>query len=71
MKIKLSELKDAIAWIEANTNEEVINIEEDDKICFIKCFDKNDRQVQVEVFGTDNALMPKLTRTERLPPRKL
>lgn len=69
MKLNLTELKKAVAWVEANTNEEFIKLEPDPeglKRWFdIRVFDRESREVSIRLF-TDNALRAKITRTETL-----
>lgn len=66
MKIKLSELKQAVTWIETNTNQEYIFINVDGgNQLDIKTFDRGESEVVITLFQDGN-LLPKIKRTEIL-----
>jgi hypothetical protein len=66
MKLKLDELKKAIAWIEANTNSDFIKLEVGGSKANLRCFDKKDREVSIEIFDGESPMLPKITKTEIL-----
>lgn len=65
-KVKLSDLKKAVQWIEANThNEDVTVMMVDNRNLVFKCFDRNDSEVEITIFG-GGELMAKIKKTEVL-----
>ncbi len=69
MKIKLTELKKAIAWIEQNSQDIIIDLELDhdrDSYLKIKCQDRVSTYVEIKVFN-DGMLLPKIIKETNLP----
>lgn len=65
MKIGLEDLKKAIAWVEANTNDLFVNIQLIDTKMSLKCTDKYDASVEI-VLTEESRLMPKIRKEDRL-----
>lgn len=71
MKIDLEDLKSAVGWIEANTNEVSVSVSAfDTRELIIKCFDKFESEVTITLFADRNRI-PKIQRTDNLrwPPK--
>lgn len=69
MKLKLAEIKKALAWIEANSQDSIINLEIDDNresFLKIKCQDRLGTFVEIKVFGDGN-MLPKILKETNLP----
>lgn len=66
MKISLAELKRAVQWIEANTSTNTVGVMQVDLKLYLKCFDRQDSEVEIQLFDVDTALMPKIKKSERL-----
>ena len=67
MKIKLEDLKKAVAWIEANTREVIIRFEmhQDGRNLAIKCTDKYDVAVEIKLFN-EGTMGPRITKEDAL-----
>ena len=65
MKISLEELKRAVGFIEAHTNEISVNIEIQHNEVLLKSFDKSGKSVIIKLFS-DSSMHPTITRTEIL-----
>ena len=66
MKIDLSELKKAVAWVEANTGAINVDVMIDSSKFYIKTFDKHDRAVEIKIFDKKIGSFAELKRSERL-----
>jgi len=66
MKIKLSELKNTVQWIESNTREITISLHIVHGKCHIGTFDKNNREVLIEIFDENSGMLSNITRKEKL-----
>jgi hypothetical protein len=67
MKIAVSDLKKALAWIEANTREVNVRLElhHDGRNLSIKCEDKYQVQVEIKLFN-DGTMQPRITKEDAL-----
>lgn len=66
MKIDLKELKKAVNWVEANTNQVHINIySADSNKLVITTMDKQDTEVEIVLYS-DSQMLPKIKKTEVL-----
>jgi len=65
MKLALQDLKKMIQWIEINTNDLFVHLNEDGHKMIVKCTDKHDRTVTIELYE-DNNLLPRISKTEVL-----
>ena len=66
-KVSLSELKKAIQWIEANTNQSNVSVNYSDSAKLIlKAFDRGDQEVEITLFDEETGLMPKIKKTTTL-----
>lgn len=65
MKIKLDELKKAVAWVEANTNALDVKISIDPSGLSVTVFDRQDREVVIYLYD-EGRMMAKIKRTETL-----
>jgi hypothetical protein len=65
LKVRLSELKKALSWIEANTNVEYITANTDEREMTLKSFDKSDSEIIITIFS-DGTMLPKIRKTEVL-----
>lgn len=66
MKIDLSQLKKAIHWLEANTNEVNIQVYTGDMTkLMLKATDRLGNEVEITLFN-DSQMMPKIRKTEIL-----
>lgn len=66
LKIELSQLKKAIQWIEANTNEVNVQIYTGDgNKLILKSSDRLGHEVEITLF-TDSQMLPKIKKTEVL-----
>lgn len=66
LKIDLSQLKKAVQWIEANTND--INVQVytgDGNKLVLKSTDRTGHEVEITLF-TDSQMLPKIKKTEVL-----
>ena len=66
MKIELKELKQALRWIEDNSNEYKVDIMVMDTHILIKSFDRAGLGVTIKIYREGLQDLPKLTRTETL-----
>ena len=67
MKINISDLKKAIKWIEANSSNAHVTVYtgEANKLS-IRCMDRLDSEIELTLFESDTAMMPKIKKTEIL-----
>lgn len=66
MKIRLEDLKKAVAWAEANSRDLFVQVMSiDGNKLTIKCLDRQDSDVEITLFDSGN-LMPKIRRTDIL-----
>ncbi len=66
MKISLAELKKTVQWVEGNTNAVDINLTIYDNRVIVKTTDKYDCEVEISLYDTETAVMPKIKKTELL-----
>lgn len=59
MKIALLDLKKAIQWIEINTNDSLVSINDMGTFLMIECKDKYEEQVDIRLFS-GNLMLPKI-----------
>lgn len=59
MKISVADLKKAIQWIEANTNESHVRIDVLGPVFTIYAKDKYEQSVDIKLFD-DNTMLPKI-----------
>jgi len=66
LKIDLEQLKKAIQWIEANTNEVTVQIYTDfSNKLILKCIDRLGSEVEINLYN-DSTMLPKIKRTDIL-----
>lgn len=70
IKISSKELKEAIAWMEANTNEDFLKITINDSKLYVDGMDKGGQQVEITLFSKDASMMPKIMRTDIFPVKR-
>lgn len=66
IKVKLDEIKRALNWIEANCNQDHVQIQIKDKSLYFDVFDKKEKGVIIRVYNSDASFSPDLTYTEKL-----
>lgn len=66
IKISVAELKKALNWIEANTQDLHVILETDDNKLSINTMDKLQKTVKITVYSIDSHMMPKITKTDIL-----
>jgi hypothetical protein len=59
MKISLSDLKKALQWIDANTNESHVKLELFGPALILTCKDKYEQQIDIKLFE-DSMMLPKI-----------
>jgi hypothetical protein len=66
MKISIDDLKKAIDWLRANTNQMDVSIYAGDgNKLSLTAIDRNDTEVEIVLYA-DNQMMPKIKKTEIL-----
>ena len=63
MKIAIADLKKAIAWVEANSNNTHVDIKWDENM-FIRCKDKYDAAIEIKL--SENNMLPKIIKESLL-----
>ena len=69
MKIKLTELKKALAWVEQNSADVILNVSIDENresYLKIQCKDRYEVFVEIKVFH-DGLMLPKIIKESNLP----
>ena len=66
IKVSLTELKKAIGWIEANTQDVNVLFVLDGHKLFISTADKGQQEVDITLYSTDAHMLPKIRKTEKL-----
>lgn len=67
MKITLKDLKKVVEWIETNSPDQIIDInEEDDRWIIFKCQDRYGVQCTIKIFKDSN-MLPRITKEAQLP----
>jgi hypothetical protein len=65
IKIQLEDLKKAVKWLEANTNQLTVNVVSDGSTLVISSFDRQDKDVQITLYQ-EGTYSPKVRKTEAL-----
>lgn len=66
MKFDLGELKRALDWIEANTNELKVSVTIDRHHLYLECFDRKDCAVKITLYSDQAQMLPKIQKTDNL-----
>lgn len=67
MKVTLKDLKKAVAWVEANTRDEMVKVQlmDNDRGLTLKCQDKYEVQVEISLFA-DGAMGARIKKEDAL-----
>lgn len=66
LKIKLDDLIKAIKFLEAETNEMDVTIELNNHSAYLKCFDKQERAMEIKISSVDSSYYMTVKKEERL-----